>query len=718
MRAIRYLFITLLVCAFIPAQAQQLSLDDESLGIYLGEHLSVYEDVTGKQNVAAVMSFSADSFLQRTEKVPNLQISGSAFWAKLEVVNNTGREDLLFMLQSPMMDRVDLYHIENGAITDSLNLGEYKVFSERPYKAPSYIMPLNIAEGQSKTYLIRVEAIEQIQLPLQINAEKQTYEKLKEREMTIGIYVGLMIVLALYNLFIYFSVRDKSYLWYVLYVVFMLLLQLTSFGHQFEYLWPNSPWLAKHTFILVPTIASLIFIVFTMDFLRVRDNVPKARIGFIAIAILFIAGSTVAFLGSMGTGYNMIQMTSMIVSIYSIVIASIVVRKGYRPAKFYLISFTIMLCGVIVFILKDVGVLPYNNLTNYMLPLGLALEGLLLSFGLADRINILKKEKEESQQEALNTLQENERIIREQNVVLEQKVMERTAELQESNEELNVTLEHLKETQTQLVDSEKMASLGQLTAGIAHEINNPINFVAANVKPLRRDLKDIMTVMDRYSQLTSDSEIDKELAEIEDLKEELDTDFLKEEMEMLIQGIDEGASRTAEIVKGLRLFSRLDEAELKKANINEGIEATLTLVKNSLDEDCDVETELGEIPLIDCQPGKLNQLFMNIMNNGIQAIKSNNGNVDKGLLKITTSANDTHVTVRIADNGTGMNDETKAKIFEPFFTTKEVGEGTGLGLSIVYKIIETHDGTIDVNTKLGEGTEFVIQLPITNKNGE
>lgn len=343
--------------------------------------------------------------------------------------------------------------------------------------------------------------------------------------------------------------------------------------------------------------------------------------------------------------------------------------------------------------------------------IGSAIEVVLLSFALADRINILKKEKEQSQARALLALRENERIIKEQNVILETKVKERTERLQKSNEDLNQTLDELKSTQAQLVDAEKMASLGQLTAGIAHELNNPINFVASNVKPLERDFNDLMQVIDKVDELAKSNEASKEILEIKELKERLDTDYLQDEIRQLLRGVDEGAKRTAEIVRGLRIFSRLDEDALKKANVNECLESTLIVLKSHIKGRAKVTTDLDEeLTPIKCYPGKLNQVFMNIISNAVQATEESNKNASDRLVTVKTYQDTHNVYVSISDNGCGMDEETKHKIFDPFFTTKDVGEGTGLGLSIVLGIIKDHKGEIEVKSAPNEGTEFLITL--------
>lgn len=289
---------------------------------------------------------------------------------------------------------------------------------------------------------------------------------------------------------------------------------------------------------------------------------------------------------------------------------------------------------------------------------------------------------------------------------LEEKVAQRTEEVNKKNEALEQTLEELKEAQTQLVEQEKMASLGQLTAGVAHEINNPITFVSGNITPLKRDINEMMEILKGYEEEVKAQGLEEKFNRINQLKDELDYDFLLEEIKQLLEGITEGAERTAEIVRGLRNFSRLDEDVLKLANINQGIESTLLLLRSELKDRIEIIKDMPEMPDIMCYPGKLNGVYMNILTNGMQAIEG------PGKIYITTRHLGDRATISIRDTGPGMPEEVQKRIFEPFFTTKDVGFGTGLGLSITYGAIELHKGKITVNSVMGEGTEFLIELPV------
>jgi signal transduction histidine kinase len=276
--------------------------------------------------------------------------------------------------------------------------------------------------------------------------------------------------------------------------------------------------------------------------------------------------------------------------------------------------------------------------------------------------------------------------------------------------ELQFTLENLKLTQNQLIQSGRMASVGQLTAGIAHELNNPINFVSGNVRPLSRDVEEILYILNQYETIINNKKLQNEFSEVESFKQECDYKYLISEVKDLLKGIAEGANRSSEIIKGLRSFSRLDEDTFKLADIHEGLDSTLILLHNKLKNKITVHKEYGNLPKIECLPSKLNQVFMNILTNSIQAIQ------DKGDIFVQTVSSSIVIKVIIRDTGAGMSKEVKERIFEPFFTTKDVGKGTGLGLSISYGIIEQHQGNMDVLSEPGKGTEFIITLPINQPN--
>jgi PAS domain S-box-containing protein len=332
-----------------------------------------------------------------------------------------------------------------------------------------------------------------------------------------------------------------------------------------------------------------------------------------------------------------------------------------------------------------------------------------------EEIREFNKKLQESE-DSIRAIAEEQLEVNERMIIAERKLQKALQEEQKSREELATTLSHLKGTQTQLVQSEKMASLGQLTAGIAHEINNPINFVYNGIDTIKVSFDELMIILNKFNELKTDNDIKKVLEEVNELKEEYVYDELIDDIQELISDVKKGAVRTMEIVKGLRVFSRLDEEEMKPANLNESLDATLILLKNKTKNRLEVRKFYDDsIEEINCYPGQLNQVFMNILNNAIQAIPEDRKD---GEIQIYTENQEGHIMIRIKDNGAGMPETVRRRIFEPFFTTKAVGIGTGLGMSISYGIIEKHSGNIFVNSEEGEGTEFSIQIPKNLKDGE
>ena len=285
-------------------------------------------------------------------------------------------------------------------------------------------------------------------------------------------------------------------------------------------------------------------------------------------------------------------------------------------------------------------------------------------------------------------------------------------ELQRTMEDLKKANREIKEAQAQLLQQEKMASIGQLAAGVAHEINNPIGFIHSNLSVLEDYITDLMQFFEKYKELKAaiangdKAGVAAFLRELIRIEKKIDLNFILNDFEKIVRESMDGAERVKVIVQDLKDFSHIDQAEVKYFNVNEGIESTLNIVWNEIKYKAKVIKEYGQIPEIRCFPMQLNQVFMNLLVNAAQAIDKD------GIIRIKTFATDTHVVVEISDNGCGIPEEIRSKIFDPFFTTKEVGKGTGLGLSTAYNIIKKHNGEIEVDSEVGKGTRFTIRLPL------
>lgn len=290
-------------------------------------------------------------------------------------------------------------------------------------------------------------------------------------------------------------------------------------------------------------------------------------------------------------------------------------------------------------------------------------------------------------------------------VELDSKVKERTKELEGANKEL-------KSAQAMMVHSEKMRSLGQLVAGITHEINNPINFIHGNMVHLKNYSNALIEIINLYEESESDLSEEKQQT-LKELKEKIELDFLKEDLPQLIKSCHEGTERTKNIILDLKNFSRLDEQVVNNIDLPKEIDTTLNILQNKIKGKIEIIKEYDDnVSYIEGYGGQLNQVFMNILDNACYAVK------EKGSIRIKLHKTEKDVIIEFEDSGCGMSKEQAAKIFDPFFTTKPVGEGTGLGMSISYKVIQQHNGVISVDSTEGKGTKFIIQLPLKMESNE
>lgn len=682
----------------------------------IGKRLEVLEDSLVADLMGVPEVVQSEAWVPTEQVVPSLGLSDRVSWVRLKI-DLRSENGQLIEIQNAGIDELTGYMVCDGKVIASYERGVLQPGVHDATFGTYPTFPVPLVECDELYALFRLKSTKPLLLPVRVTGPREVLNDAHRRDILFAAYFGVILVMLLYNLFLFLSVGDRSYLEYSLFIFMIGGTQLVLNGYAPYFNVNNWPWLNERITHLFGVFSGLTTIVFAQNFLRLSRYVPWLHKLLNGYFLVYLVAFGLVLSGQLIWAYNVINFCAAAIFFF-IPGAIITMRKGYNPARYFLLAFTIFIVAVMVFVMKDAGVVPYNQWTFFALPLGSAIEMVLLSLALASRINQLKKESAHAREEQLRILQINERMVREQNTKLEERVRDRTADLEQVNASMRSTLEELQSTQQQLIQSEKLASIGQLTAGIAHELNNPINFVSSSAQSLRRDFEDLNEVIELVKSLDPTAGVlEDQVGQLKERLSQLDIDFTQREIEELLNGIEDGTGRTSEIVKGLRIFSRMDGDNFIQAQLNELIESTLVVLRSNFKDSAVVELDLGsDVPPVMCQPGRLNQVFMNIITNAVQAMSTLDREAEENCVTIRTerveSIGQDWAEVRIKDTGVGMSKAVKSQIFDPFFTTKPVGEGTGLGLSIVMGILRDHNAEVEVESEEGAGTEFIIRFPL------
>ncbi len=768
--------------------------DQKDIITELEDYFYLAEDNAGEYSFAKILKLdSLHSLFKPYASFQQPLNPASVYWGKLILRNASNRtSDYIFIIAPDGTNYVEVYAREVDGNFVLKKTGEYQRFEQKEIpQGRQCKVKLRIRPGEEKVIYIRLQNPDNRLPAFDLRLEKPDlfWAEIEARNFTQGVFLGVILIMFMYNLMLFGVTKDRSYLGYALLLLSVGFYFVHYYGFLLEYVAHNFP--VANSYLFVLSGASVIFyFYFVRHFAETGKNAPELD----RLLNLLIKARGLMLFGevlllAITFNFALVQKISTFTLLAALVLGSLLLVKLLpRKRDFVLFlmagTFALVFSAIIAFSLR------YYLHINYaaaIIQFGILSMIMLFSLGLGYRFKKHDQQRITEQQQLIDQLRDSEQKRIDLNHELERKVEERTKKVQEHqqeiamqakelvemnwelyekndklysinnqlekanetlkakntqlndlNEKLNNTLAQLKAAQVQLIQSEKMASVGLLTAGIAHEINNPVNFVSAGAETLESLLKDVMEVVAQYSKITSGNsseEIKAFLQDMDRMRSEMDFDDNCQDIFSLVVDIKTGARRTSEIVKGLRNFSRLDEDELKRASIHEGLDSTLTLLRNHLKDGIEVVKNYDPLhKSIECYPGQLNQVFMNVLVNAVHAIKHKGGS-EKGRIEIKTSVKlpeavpagegeganrqvaDAMLEISVSDNGTGMPEGVRKRIFEPFYTTKQVGEGTGLGLSISHGIIERHGGKIEVRSRPGAGTVFIISIPALQQKG-
>ncbi len=691
-------------------QTDTLTIHENETKLLTHQYFLEFDDLSGIYNINNIKSNTG--FHRINPSLPVLRYSKSTTWLKFIVKNKTTRAFMPITIGQSVIDNFDAYfadpekssHIIN--LTSGIPSRDSKLIKQNNNLINCLIFPDSV-----RTIYLRIKSSSAGVIPVEISSANAFFKNSDFENIVTGGFMGIILIMVLYNSMLFIIVRDQSYLYYVFYILFLGLSQILLRGYGISFFVSKKVILDNYFIPFTQISLGYSIIMFASEFLQLRQNLkPYFKYYYLLYAIYTIALIAI-ITGNARFANDLITISSSLTAITLLFIGGLLYFKGFSPAKYFMFGWSLFLVSMLISIAHHRGFIVHNEFTSNIIIYSSTLQLMLFSVALADKINFYRRQNNETQLLSLTIAKENERLITEQNILLESEVYARTQQLIQTNQDLSSTIEDLKSAQMKLIETEKMASLGQLTAGIAHEINNPINFVSSNVKPLRLDFLEIFALMDKYNDAGIRPNTKKSLPqEVGQQKQNMDLGFLKEEILSLLDGIEEGANRTTEIVQSLRTFSRTDELISKSIDINKAILNTLILLRSSIPYNIEIKPVLNKLSLLNCYPGKINQALMNLINNGIQAIKAKEQQDNESVMIVTSDYPD-YITIEIIDTGIGMNNDIKQRIFETFFNTNEVVEVTCLGLSFVFGIIEDHHGAITVESETGKGTTFTISLP-------
>lgn len=705
-----YIISTFLFMLFLPIRSFSQSdiILNEDQDIYkLGKRCYLLRDRQSQWEIDDVTGEKVGkTFALSKQQVPNLGFTNSALWLRFRLRNDSANDDKWILeVGYPLLDYIELYVPNDSGDYGLKKNGDALPFEEREIEYKNALFWLKIPSGETKIYYMRLKTESSLSAPLTLWRPQRFIEHVNAEQYAIGIYYGIMLIMFLYNFFIFLSTKERIYLLYIFYIISFALLQMSLDGLAYQYLWPNFAWWNNHSTPFLIGFASFCALIFTQKFLQVENYGKKLNLIF-NINILY---TFFVMILSLLAGYFISIIFGTICGIIAPVVmltAGFISRiNGFRPARFYLIAFFAFFAGCIIYALTKFAVLPSNFFTENGIQIGSALQVVLLSLALGDKINILQAEKEAAQNQLIQALKEADSIkadytkrLESMNKSLEKKVEERTAELATKNLELAEKNFQMEKAYQELKQLDKMKS--DFISSVSHELRTPLTSILGFTKVIKKNYgKLIKNISDKVNE--NEEKCQKYIPRIDD-----NLDIVINESEKLMKMINQVLD-----------LSEMEAGEVQwndqKLNMNKLMIEALRLVENhfvgreKVEFYYEIQEDLGEIY---ADKSRMLQLINNLVSNGVNF-------TDEGYVKLRAFRNDGSLKIVVEDTGIGINKENQKNIFEKF---RQVGDiltdkpqGAGLGLPICKEIVDHYHGTISVESEVGKGSTFSLSLPVT-----
>lgn len=758
------------------AQAQiPLLVSDGEQDYELGLYMELLEDPQGDMTPQQVIAADAEGrFKLNLDSVPNMGYTDSVWWVRFQVINRTTQPHIwLLDIAYPYIDQVDFFALDaDKKLSHHRQAGSLLPFEQRDFAHRHIIFKLPLEQGQRiQTYYLRFQSKASLTLPLKLWSAEHFAQDDQLTSLLLGLSYGCLLIMLGYNFVLFSFLRERGYLHYVFFIGAILLFQMELNGIAKQLLWPDWPTWSRISIPVLATLSSFFALSFTATLLNTQTRIPRLHKGLLLHMGLLLGLSLLIPWLNYAEAIRAVALFSLL-AIALIFAAGIAVwQHGVRAVRYFLLAWFSLLLGVVIFILVRFTWLPSHPLTEHGILYGSVFMVWLLGLSLADTINQIRQEKAAAQEAMLKEQRAALTLKEEYNSRLEGQVRERTSDLVRANQQLQTTLDDLRATQQELIHAEKMAALGQLIAGVAHEVNTPLGAIRLSAQSSQDFLdKYLPQLPDFFQNLSAQAQDDflqlvgnalarprllstreerrqrrelrqalegagrQDATHLADLLSDIGVESLDKLAQSLLQlpdpvqalefarqliglkrstaNIVEATERASKVVFALKSYAHESQQHEKvELDLPASLDTVLTLYYHQIKQGVEVITRYPDnLPPILGYLDELNQVWTNLIHNALQAMDN------QGKLIISLHQEADTLCVSIADSGPGIPADIQARIFEPFFTTKPTGEGSGLGLDIVARIVERHGGNVRFDSAPGEGACFEVRLPINSAN--